>query len=74
MFGMTALTGYVAPYSTALMVLICFELVIATIGTIATMTWIGMGLLLQKFYLKYYRIVNIILSLTLAECIWGMLK
>ena len=35
MFGITALTGYVTGYSTALWVLILFELVIATIGTIA---------------------------------------
>jgi hypothetical protein len=27
---------------------------IATIGTIATSTWIGMGLLIQRFYLKQY--------------------
>lgn len=74
MFGITAMAGYVAPYCTALMVLIGFELVIATIGTIATMTWIGMGLLIQKFYLKHYRIINIILALTLGECIWNMLK
>ena len=74
MFGITALTCYVATYSTAFMVLIVSELIIATIGTIATSTWIGMGLLIQKFYLKHYRIINIILALTLLECIWSMLR
>lgn len=74
MFGITALTGFIAPYSTALMVLIGFELLIATIGTIATMTWIGVGLLIQKVYLNHYRIINIVLALTLGECIWSMLK
>ena len=74
MFGITALTGYITPYSTALLVLLEFELIIATIGTIATSTWIGMGLLIQKFYLKHYRIINIILALTLLECIWSMLR
>ena len=74
MFGITALTGYITPYSTALLVLLGFELIIATIGTIATSTWIGMGLLIQKFYLKHYRIINIILALTLLECIWSMLR
>lgn len=74
MFGITALTGFITPYSSSLAVLLGFELLIATIGTIATMTWIGMGILLQKIYLKYYRIINIILSLTLLECIWSMLK
>ena len=74
MFGITALIGYITPYSTALLVLLGFELIIATIGTVATSTWIGMGLLIQKFYLKHYRIINIILALTLLECIWNMLR
>ena len=26
-----------------------------------------------KFYVKHYRIINIILALTLLECIWSML-
>ena len=50
------------------------ELVIATIGTIATCTWIGLGVLIQKFYLRHFRVINIILALTLLECIWGMLR
>jgi len=43
LFGITALTGYVTEYSAALWVLLLFEMIIATIGTIATLTWIGMG-------------------------------
>lgn len=38
MFGISALTGFITPYSTALVILIGFELLIATIGTLATMT------------------------------------
>ena len=74
MFGITALTGYVIDYMSAFFALLFFEMIIATIGTIATGTWIGMGILIQKFYLRHFRIVNIILSLTLLECIWGMLR
>ncbi|MBQ9032492.1 MAG: LysE family transporter [Parasporobacterium sp.] len=73
-FGITALTGFITSYSKALWVLVGFELLIATIGTIATSTWIGAGLLIQKFYVKHYRIINIILALTLLECIWSMLR
>ena len=74
MFGITTLTGFITPYSKALWVLTAFELMIATIGTIATSTWIGVGFLIQKFYIKYYRIINILLGLTLLECIWSMLR
>ena len=74
MFGITALTGFITPYSKALWVLIVFELLIATIGTIATSTWIGTGILIQNFYIRHYRIINIILALTLLECIWSILR
>ena len=73
MFGITALTGFVTPYSKALWILVGVEFLIATIGTIATFTWIGGGLLIQEFYSRHYRIINIMLALTLLECIWSML-
>ncbi len=75
LFGITALTGYVTEYSASLWVLLLFEIIIATIGTIATLTWIGMGgVLMQRAYQKYYRVINIILALTLSECVYSMLK
>lgn len=66
--------GYVTDYSTSLWVLLLFELTIATIGTVATLTWVGMGVLIQKAYQKHYRVINIILALTLLECVYSMLK
>lgn len=74
LFGITALTGYVTEYSASLWVLLLFVIIIATIGTIATLTWIGMGVLIQRAYQKYYRVINIILALTLSECVYSMLK
>lgn len=74
MFGVTALTGYIVAHMSTFPALLTFELVIATIGTIATCTWIGMGVLIQKFYLRHFRVINIMLALTLLECIWGMLR
>ena len=74
LFGITALTGYVTNYSTALWMLLFFELVIATIGTIATTAWIGAGVAIQKVYLQHYRPINIILALTLLDCVYSILK
>jgi len=74
LFGITALTGYVTDYSTSLWILLLFELIIATIGTVATLTWIGMGVLIQKAYQTHYRVINIILALTLLECVYSILK
>lgn len=74
LFGMTALTGYITDYHTSLTALVIAELFIATLGSFATLTWIGMGALIQKFYLNHYRIINILLALTLVECIISILK
>ena len=74
MFGITALSGFVVPYSASLTTLVMTEIMIATVGTIATISWIGMGTLIQEFYLKHYRIINAVLALTLLECIWSILK
>ena len=73
LFGITALTGFITDYSRAFPVLFLFEMIIATVGTIATATWIGLGMMIQKFYEKYFRIINIIMALTLLECIYSML-
>ena len=74
LFGITALTGYVTNYSTALPVLVFFEFVIATIGTAATSAWIGAGMAIQKVYLRHYRLIDIILAVTLLECVYSILK
>ena len=74
MFGITALTGFIVDYDSSLAALLLSEIVIATIGTVATCTWIAGGLLIQKFYRKYYRAVNIVLALTLLECVYSMLR
>lgn len=74
LFGMTALTGYITDYHTSLTALVIAELSIATLGSFATLTWIGMGALIQKFYLKHYRLINVLLALTLVECIISILK
>lgn len=74
LFGITALTGYVTNYSTSLSVLIFFELVIATIGSAATSAWIGAGMAIQKIYLRHYRLINVILAVTLLECVYSILK
>ena len=74
MFGITALTGYITDYNTSLSILLFFEMLIATIGSIATTTWIGLGMIIQRYYFKHYRLINIILALTLLECVYSMLK
>ena len=74
LFGITALTGYIVEFDPSFTSLLFFELVIATIGTIATSLWVGMRLLIQQFYTKHYRVINVVLALTLLECVYSMLR
>lgn len=74
LFGITALTGYVTDYSNTFSILFFFGLLIASMGTIATASWIGMGMLIQRAYRKHYRIINVVLALSLLECIYSMIK
>ena len=32
-----------------------------------------MGVLIQRFYMRHWRAVNIVLALTLLECVYSML-
>ena len=41
---------------------------------IATSCWIAAGMAVQKVYLRHYRPINIILAMTLLECVYSMLK
>ncbi len=62
-----------ASYSSSLWVLLLFESIIATIGTAATLSWIGTGMLIQHIYSKHRQITNIILALALLECVFSIL-
>lgn len=74
LFGLTALTGFVVEYGKSLPFLLTFGSIVAGMGILATATWIGLGALIQKFYRKHYRILNIIMALTLMECIVSMFR
>ncbi|MEB8092871.1 LysE family transporter [Mammaliicoccus lentus] len=73
LFGITALTGYITPYYSSLGMFLFFEMIIAIVGTLATLTWIFFGGLLQKTYIIHFRIVNIILAILLLQCAIALL-
>lgn len=74
LFGLTALTGFVVEYGQSLPFLLTFGSIVAGMGILATSTWIGLGALIQELYRKHYRILNIIMALTLLECIVSMFR
>lgn len=72
LFGITALTGYVLPYHTSLGMLMFFSMVIATIGSIATTSWATFGAIFQRIYIRYFKVINIILALILLEIAYSL--
>ena len=72
-FGITALTGFITPWSSNLAPLMAAEFFIAGIGCIATLTWIGSGVALQRVYQAHYRPINFVLAATLIVCAASML-
>jgi len=74
MLGITAITGYVTDYNSSFAVIYLFEMIIVSVGVIATLTWIGLGYVIQDIYMKHFRIINIALSIILLECVYSILK
>ena len=73
LFGITALTGYILPFYSSFIALLSAALLIATVGTAATLTWVFLGGFFQKVYIRRYRIINIVLALALLECVISLL-
>ncbi len=73
LYGITALTGYITPYHSSLPFLLGTEMIIAVVGSLATLTWAGAGVLLQRVYREHYRPINYVLAAFLGYCAITML-
>ncbi len=73
LYGLSALSGYIVPYYGKLWQLLAAEIIIATLGSAATLTWSFAGIRLRKFYQAHFRPVNVVLSLFLLYCAVSML-
>lgn len=74
LYGITALSVYITDYYTDFGSLFLAEFFIATLGCLATTTWVGLGVLIQSCYARHYRVINIVLALTLLECVYSILQ
>jgi cysteine/O-acetylserine efflux protein len=72
LFGVTALTGYIVPYHSTFIILLLFSLIIATIGSAATIIWCLFGAIFQNYYKKYFKQVNIVLAVVLIWCAFNL--
>jgi len=72
-YGMTCLTGYIVPYYDSFAALFGVEMIIATVGSLASLSWAWFGVRIQKIYKRYYKPFNIILAVFLLYCAWTMM-
>ena len=72
-FSVTALTGFITDHTMSPCVLSGFGAFIIAMGVTATTVWIVLGVMLQSFYRSHCRVINIVLGLSLLECVWAML-
>ena len=70
----TLLTAYLIPYIKGLPALILAGVGVTVIGSAASLTWAFLGVKLQNIYSRYFRAINIILSLFLLYCAREIIK
>lgn len=71
-YGMTALSGYIVPYNDTLLALVVTELIIATVGSFASLTWAFLGVKIQHIYEKHYKFISWLLGAFLVYCAISM--
>ncbi len=73
LYGITALGGFVTPYFDGLAPLMGICVLIAALGSVATLVWAGCGVVLQRVYREHFRAANMIFAISLAACAVMML-
>lgn len=68
LYGITAISTFVAPYYSSPFSIGGFALLITAFGCAGTFTWAIFGAVFQRFFKKYRSIINIIMALLLVYC------
>ncbi|ATF95119.1 cysteine/O-acetylserine transporter [Cedecea neteri] len=68
LYGITALSTFVLPYTTEISGVVAMSVLLAAIGSLGNLCWALAGHLFQKVFLRFGRSLNIILALMLVYC------
>ena len=68
LFCITALSTFVLPYTTALPVLLLTGCFLPFTGPICNLCWLFAGVRLQSLFRKHWRLLNILMALSLLLC------
>lgn len=65
---LTALTTYILPLSGKLIVLLGFGILLIFTGPVCNLVWVFAGSFLSRFFVKYQKLINIIMAFSLIIC------
>jgi threonine/homoserine/homoserine lactone efflux protein len=68
MYGITALSSFVLPYSQSLTVIVIIVIILSLTGFLGTCCWALFGSLFQRLFEKHRKIINTIMALLLVYC------
>lgn len=68
LYGLTAFTTFITPYIQKIPMLVLFAFLLMAVGGTGNIIWAVVGNVCQRFYTKYYRLFNIVMSLLLIWC------
>lgn len=67
-YSLATVSTFIIPYYKSTFMLLYFSLILAFIGFLGTCCWALFGSIFQKFLIKNYKIVNIVMALLLVYC------
>lgn len=67
-YSLTTVSTFIMPYYKSTFTLLYFSLILAFVGFLGTCCWALFGSIFQKFLIKNYKIVNIVMAVLLVYC------
>ena len=68
-YGMTAYSGFILPYDDSALALGAGMVTLTAIGSAGTVCWALAGAVLQRFFKRHARVVNVVMALLLLGCV-----
>jgi cysteine/O-acetylserine efflux protein len=65
LYGITVFSNFIIPNYQSSIAVLLFSLLLATIGLIASTSWATFGVIFRTFFMKYARIINIVMGILL---------
>lgn len=72
LYAITSLNSFVLPYTSDLIQIVLYALLLTSISIVSLMAWSVLGVLLTDLMKKHYRLINTILALILLESVFSL--